>query len=241
MAPMRCYVSGEKIGVTIDKEDLQDAFSRFGTVTDVWVARQPPGFAFVTFEDSRDGEDAIKDMQNKEILGCPVRIEESRGKSGGARPRGDGGRGGGGGCYGGGGNRDSKQEECADFRRGLCNRGDSCRYSHGPDGGAPPAATPRAATAARQRVTATADPTAAPRLRGAAAAVTAAGTAAATERAFELWRPPRLLKPVRLERGRWFRQSATALSFRPPASHNRSTKACPPAHLPAQPLACPLN
>jgi len=107
---------------------------------------------------------------------------------------------------------------------------------------APPAATPRAATAARQRVTATADPTAAPRLRGtAAAAVTAAGTAAATERAFELWRPPRLLKPVRLERGRWFRQSATALSFRPPASHNRSTKACPPAHLPAQPLACPLN
>ena len=127
---MRCYVSGEKIGVTIDKEDLQDAFSKYGTVTDVWVARQPPGFAFVTFEDGRDGEDAIKDMQGKEILGCPIRIEESRGKGAGRGGKG-GDRGGG---YG-GGYRDFKQEDCADFRRGVCNRGDSCRYSHGGNGG----------------------------------------------------------------------------------------------------------
>jgi hypothetical protein len=40
---MRCYVSGEKIGVTIDKEDLLNVFEKFGKISDCWVARQPPG------------------------------------------------------------------------------------------------------------------------------------------------------------------------------------------------------
>jgi hypothetical protein len=40
---MRCYVSGEKIGVSIDKEDLLNVFEKFGKISDCWVARQPPG------------------------------------------------------------------------------------------------------------------------------------------------------------------------------------------------------
>ena len=28
----------------------------------VWVAREPPGFAFVDFDDRRDAQDAIKDL-----------------------------------------------------------------------------------------------------------------------------------------------------------------------------------
>ena len=40
---MRCYVSGDKIGVSIDKEDMMKTFERFGRISDVWVARQPPG------------------------------------------------------------------------------------------------------------------------------------------------------------------------------------------------------
>lgn len=54
----------------------------------VWVARQPPGFAFVEFEDPRDGEDAIREMNNKELFGCVLRVEESKGR------RGKGGKGG---------------------------------------------------------------------------------------------------------------------------------------------------
>jgi len=42
---MRCYVSGEKIGVTIDKEDLLNVFEKFGKISDCWVARQPPGMS----------------------------------------------------------------------------------------------------------------------------------------------------------------------------------------------------
>jgi arginine/serine-rich splicing factor 7 len=28
----------------------------------VWVARKPPGFAFIDFDDKRDAEDAIRDL-----------------------------------------------------------------------------------------------------------------------------------------------------------------------------------
>lgn len=36
--------------------DIEDAFSRYGRVRDVWVARKPPGFAFLEMEDRRDAE-----------------------------------------------------------------------------------------------------------------------------------------------------------------------------------------
>ena len=36
-----------------NKYDLEDAFSKYGTVKNVWVARNPPGFAFVEMEDPR--------------------------------------------------------------------------------------------------------------------------------------------------------------------------------------------
>lgn len=39
---------------------LEDAFNRFGRIRKVWVARRPPGFAFVEFEDARDADDAVK-------------------------------------------------------------------------------------------------------------------------------------------------------------------------------------
>ena len=56
----------------------------------MWVARNPPGFAFAWFEDSRDAEDAVRDMDQKEVHGQVLRVEisENRGRGG---PRSGGG------------------------------------------------------------------------------------------------------------------------------------------------------
>eukprot|EP00455_Lapot_gusevi_P054239 TRINITY_DN864_c0_g6_i1.p1 TRINITY_DN864_c0_g6~~TRINITY_DN864_c0_g6_i1.p1 ORF type:complete len:226 (+),score=45.31 TRINITY_DN864_c0_g6_i1:60-680(+) len=69
------------------KEDVEDFFSKHGRLTSVWVARKPPGFAFAFFEDPRDAEDAIRDLDGKELLGKVVRVESSNGRrrSGGDR------------------------------------------------------------------------------------------------------------------------------------------------------------
>lgn len=75
------------------KEDVEDAFSYYGPIKNVWVARNPPGFGFVEFEDRRDAEDAVRGFDGREINGRRVRVEMSnpqkmRGRSSG------GGRGG---------------------------------------------------------------------------------------------------------------------------------------------------
>ena len=89
----KIYIAGAEVGRSIQKEDLEEKFSRFGRINSVWVARQPPGFAFIEYEDPRDAEDSVRDMNNTEILGCEIKVEISKGRGGG---------GGGGGGYGGG-------------------------------------------------------------------------------------------------------------------------------------------
>ncbi len=58
--------AGNVKGGTTNKE-LDDAFSKYGPVRHVWIARNPPGFAYVEFEDARDAEDAVKRMPGREM------------------------------------------------------------------------------------------------------------------------------------------------------------------------------
>ena len=78
------------LGSNGSKAELEREFERFGRLHDVWVARNPPGFAFVEFDDQRDAEDAVKSLNGSRICGERVRVEM-------ARNRGRGGGGGGGG------------------------------------------------------------------------------------------------------------------------------------------------
>lgn len=41
------------LGSSASKQDLERSFSYYGELRSVWVARNPPGFAFVEFEDER--------------------------------------------------------------------------------------------------------------------------------------------------------------------------------------------
>ena len=53
----------------MSKYELEDIFNRYGKLKNVWVARNPPGFAFVEFEDERDAEDAVKALDGTRICG----------------------------------------------------------------------------------------------------------------------------------------------------------------------------
>ena len=49
--------------------DLEDSFAKYGPVRNVWVARRPPGFAFVEMEDPRDAEDAVRGLDGTRVCG----------------------------------------------------------------------------------------------------------------------------------------------------------------------------
>uniref|UniRef100_A0A7E4URJ9 RRM domain-containing protein n=1 Tax=Panagrellus redivivus TaxID=6233 RepID=A0A7E4URJ9_PANRE len=80
-------------------EEVEEVFRKYGKIRKVWVARRPPGFAFVEFVDVRDAEDAVKGLDGARICGVHAKVELSHGKS---RGGGGGGRGGGRGGYRGG-------------------------------------------------------------------------------------------------------------------------------------------
>ncbi|KAL8150150.1 hypothetical protein V2J09_019958 [Rumex salicifolius] len=90
----RVYVGNLDPRVT--ERELEDEFRIYGVLRSVWVARRPPGYAFIEFDDRRDALDAIRALDGKNGW----RVELSHMDKGGSR----GGRGRGGGveemkCY----------------------------------------------------------------------------------------------------------------------------------------------
>lgn len=63
------------------KNELEDSFGYYGPLRSVWIARNPPGFAFVEFESARDAEDAVRGLDGRTICGRRARVEVSSGKS----------------------------------------------------------------------------------------------------------------------------------------------------------------
>lgn len=102
---MRLFVGNLSFQTT--EEGLQDAFGRFGTLTDCKVMTdrftgRSRGFAFVTMSTKEEGEAAIKGLDGQQIDGRPLRVNEATPREEGG---GRGGRGGGREFAGGGGNR----------------------------------------------------------------------------------------------------------------------------------------
>ena len=64
-----CKVYIGNLGNNASKYDLEDAFAKYGPLRNVWVARNPPGFAFVEFEDARDAEDSVRGLDGTRVCG----------------------------------------------------------------------------------------------------------------------------------------------------------------------------
>lgn len=89
----RVYVGN--LGEKVKKEDLEGEFTKYGKLNSVWVAFNPPGFAFVEFENRNEAEKACDILNGTEVLGSKLRVEISKGRPKGRRdngPRGSGGR-----------------------------------------------------------------------------------------------------------------------------------------------------
>jgi splicing factor, arginine/serine-rich 7 len=69
------------LGNNASKQELEDSFGYYGPLRNVWVARNPPGFAFVEFEDARDAEDSVRGLDGRTVCGRRCRVELSTGKT----------------------------------------------------------------------------------------------------------------------------------------------------------------
>uniref|UniRef100_A0A0A9YP35 RNA-binding protein 1 n=1 Tax=Lygus hesperus TaxID=30085 RepID=A0A0A9YP35_LYGHE len=78
---LSCKVYVGNLGNNASKNELEDVFSKYGPLRNVWVARNPPGFAFIEFEDPRDAEDAVRALDGTRCCGTHIICEMSNGKT----------------------------------------------------------------------------------------------------------------------------------------------------------------
>ena len=121
---MKLYVGNLSFNTT--ENDLQDAFERFGTVSDSTVMMdrttgRSRGFGFVTMGSAAEGQAAIDGLHGQQLDGRTLTVNEARPRD--ERPRGGGGGGGGygGGGYGGGGGGGGDRDRGNDRRGGYSN------------------------------------------------------------------------------------------------------------------------
>ena len=78
---MKIYVAN--LSWNADESDLRDAFSAHGEVTSVQIitdreSGRSRGFAFVEMENDAEAQEAISAVNNKEIDGRPVKVNEAK-------------------------------------------------------------------------------------------------------------------------------------------------------------------
>jgi RNA recognition motif-containing protein len=129
------------------EDDLQELFSKAGTVTEVAVMRdrftgRARGFAFVTMSTPEEAQEAIRQFEGQEFMGRPLKVNIARPKEERA-PYSGGGGGGGGGGYGGGhggghgghGGGGGGYRKSFDRRRSFNRGGGGGGYDRGGGGG----------------------------------------------------------------------------------------------------------
>src|SRR6188768_365053 len=102
----RLYVGNLSYNTT--EISLRDAFGQVGTVADAKIVMdrdtgRPRGFGFVEMGTDEEAQNAIQQLNGRELDGRAINVNEAQERSGGGGGGGGGGRGRGGGGGGGGG------------------------------------------------------------------------------------------------------------------------------------------
>ncbi|GAB2275357.1 Serine/arginine-rich splicing factor rsz21 [Dionaea muscipula] len=79
----RVYVGN--LDPRVSERELEDEFRLFGVLRSVWVARRPPGYAFIEFDDRRDALDAIRALDGKNGWRVELSHNTKGGPGGGSR------------------------------------------------------------------------------------------------------------------------------------------------------------
>jgi RNA recognition motif-containing protein len=83
MAAMKLYVGGLAYSVT--EKELEELFAEQGTVVSVAIIKdrdtgQSKGFGFVEMAEVKDGQNAIKELNGKDLGGREIMVNEARPK-----------------------------------------------------------------------------------------------------------------------------------------------------------------
>ena len=65
MSDCKVYVGNLGKRGSIKKRELEQVFGLYGSLDYVWVAKNPPGFAYVVYFDNRDAEDAVEALDGR--------------------------------------------------------------------------------------------------------------------------------------------------------------------------------
>lgn len=76
------------LGMDPSKNELETAFEKFGPIIEVWVARNPPCFAFIVYKYKEDADLAIREMDGRTLSGGRIRCSFARPRTRGRRRRG---------------------------------------------------------------------------------------------------------------------------------------------------------
>jgi RNA recognition motif-containing protein len=92
---MNIYVGN--LSYNVSEENLRQAFGAFGQVSSATIVKdkysgQPRGFGFVEMPDQAEAQEAIKNLNGKELLGKQMSVNEARPRTDRGRSGGQGGR-----------------------------------------------------------------------------------------------------------------------------------------------------
>jgi len=73
------------LNTEISKRDIEEVFSAYGEIIEVWMARSPPCFAFVVFRYREDAEKSITELDGKYLRGTHMRVSVARDRQRGIR------------------------------------------------------------------------------------------------------------------------------------------------------------